>query len=60
MMNFFIGLIIGIVLISIIFNNFGYGLTMHQAIEKCEASLPRTEHCIITAIPESKQNEQTN
>lgn len=53
LLNLAIGLIIGLV----VFNYFpGTLLKSAQiAIEECEQELPRNQHCILSAIPESQK-----
>ncbi len=48
---------IGIVIGLVIFNYFPETLlkSARTAIEECENTLPRNQHCIITAIPETQK-----
>lgn len=52
-------LLIGVLMGFVLVNFFPGSLlkTAKTAIEECEKNLPRNQHCIINAIPESK-NEQ--
>lgn len=60
-MNNFVSVILTIIVAVVFGLAIGYsfyGPTANALIEECEASLPRTQHCILTAIPENY--EQTN
>jgi hypothetical protein len=64
--SFFIlfGMVLGIVIGSL----FSSGITMvilddpinqiDEVISECEKTLPRNQHCILTAIPEELKNDQ--
>ena len=56
-MNFILGVWTGImltVIIASIMPDSNYN-KVHDAITKCEQNLPRTQVCVITAVPELKQ-----
>lgn len=55
---FFVSLIISwvaLVCVAVIPDNSNYNL-VHNALEKCEKNLPRNQKCVITAIPEVKND----
>lgn len=53
----FMGIVIGIILTGLILNHHGTPFnTMRTAIEECEKTLPRNQHCKIIAIPDDVIN----
>lgn len=57
-MNFILGFWTGIMLVAIISAIVPDSIynKVHDAITKCEQNLPRTQVCVITAVPELKQH----
>lgn len=56
--NFFIGVFVGGLCVIIFAVNFS-GTITYKAIaakQDCEKSLPRDQHCIITATPQEERN----
>jgi hypothetical protein len=53
---FFFGTIVGFIFLSFVFNVILYPERemVYKALEDCERSLPRNEHCYIIAVPPSK------
>ena len=53
MNNIFIGFVIGILFAAFLFIVIPGSVVQqyHEAIDKCEATLPRNQHCKIIAIP---------
>ena len=59
-MNFTGGFIVGVAVMTIISSLIttrpgSFASQAHEAIKNCERDLPRSEHCILTAIPESQK-----
>lgn len=54
-MEFNVGVIFGMVISLVVFTNVTE--TMEQSeFDKCESKLPRTQHCIVVAVPYKKKS----
>ena len=60
--KFYLGLITGLILAILVtiigrYTSAGILYKYYNAIEQCEAELPRSQRCVITAIPEMDDEE---
>ena len=55
--TFCIGTILGIILTLYLPISETYR-TANQSLDQCEAELPRSQHCVITAIPEMNDGQR--
>ncbi len=46
------GCLAGAIAMALLLGNFGIVPKYHEAINICEAELPRNQQCVITAVPE--------
>ena len=54
----FLGFLVGIVLCGVLVNlPTAYHAMAKLAVEQCEADLPRSQKCVLVAVPEEKRND---
>jgi len=52
--KFFLGLVIGFFTMVIIASVHVNDIDRNAGMQECEQNLPRNEHCVLIAVPESK------